>query len=152
MTEENKQKVMYLKGYERQLNTIICCKRTIETLLGDIEELRRDVSEAKCQPITGLPGTHNKKDLSDYIVKIEESEENIEKLINKINIAKQQAAEECTKIYTAVNMMNTQEYKNILIYKHIQRKSWKDIADFYGYTRGGIYKIYLKALDEFKIP
>lgn len=152
MTEENKQKVIYLKGYMRELNTISCCRRTIEILLRDIEELRRDESEAKCPPVTGLPGTHNNKDLSDYIVKIEESEERIERLINKINTAKLQAAEECTKIYTAINMMHTQEYKNILIYKHIQRKSWKDIADFYGYTRGGIYKIYLKALDEFQIP
>ena len=47
MTEENKQKVIYLKGYMRELNTISCCRRTIEILLRDIEELRRDESEAK---------------------------------------------------------------------------------------------------------
>ena len=48
--------------------------------------------------------------------------------------------------------MQTEKYKDILTAKFIERKSWKEMSIHFGYTRDGMYKTYIKALDEFKIP
>ena len=153
MTQENEIKVEYLKGYIKALNIISRCKRTIETIKSDIEELRRNESEAKCSPITGLPKAKNcNKDLSEYMMQLEHYECQIQDLIKTINSTQKEAAEECTKIYIAINEMQTEKYKDILTAKFIERESWKEMSIHFGYTRDGIYKTYIKALDEFKIP
>lgn len=154
MTQENEIKVEYLKGYLKALNIISRCKRTIETIKSDIEELRRNESEAKCSPITGLPKAKNcnNKDLSEYMMQLDHYERQIQDLIKTINSTQKEAAEECTKIYIAINEMQTEKYKDILTAKFIERESWKEMSIHFGYTRDGMYKTYIKALDEFKIP
>ena len=86
------------------------------------------------------------------MMQLDHYERKIQDLIKIINSTQKEAAEECTKIYLSINQMPTEKYKDILTAKFIERKSWKEMSIHFGYTRDGMYKTYIKALDEFKIP
>lgn len=153
MTEENKRKVKYLSGYVNALKTVARCKRTIEALNRDIDLLRMKESEPRSNNITGMPSAKNEnRDLSDYAASLDRYESQISSLLLVIDRTMTEAAMEAEKIYYAISSMKTSRYKDILTDVFIGRMTFRDMADKYGYTRGGMYKVYVKALDEFELP
>lgn len=146
------EKEKYLQGYIVAINTIKRLKKQRDNINENMEELRRINCTPAGQRITGMPKAHNHKDLSDYIERIDEFEQEIKCLNECMDKKRVEAAKVCTQIWQAIEEMDTEDYKDILSDRYVLRMSWGDIAKKHGYSRSGMYYIKLKALDEFKLP
>lgn len=114
-------------------------KRRIKRIELQIEEIR----EAKMNPSAktdDMPHAHNITDLSDYII-------NLDDKLSEIIVLKSKNAALLEKIYKAVDELEDEVEKDIIIYRYVRGMSWEDIAKEIGYSRKQTDRIHGRALE-----
>lgn len=97
------------------------------------------------QVITGLPGAHENKDLSDLFVLVEKEKK---KYIKQRYLATKTAA----KIIQCINQLQDETEKSVLIHRHIMCQKWSDVAKAINYSRSSMFDIYNNALEHINVP
>ena len=134
MTEEQSEKVEYLNKYENNARQIYSTKERIE-------ELRYD----KTHPSVvndGMPHAHNISDLSNYMVRMNELEQELQQLEEeKLRLNREISAK--------IEALLDEDEKDILTYKYIRMKNWKNICRTMHISRSKMYRIHDSALENF---
>ena len=116
-----------LKNMELEINALVGCK-----ILPN-------------QMITGMPGAHNNKDLSDLFVLVENEKR---KYLKKRYLA----AKAMCEISKCINHLQDENEKEVLIHRHILCQDWKKISKEMAYSRSTIFDIYNRALEHIIVP
>lgn len=135
--ELNQKKKDYLNGY-------ISARRREKRLLEQIQQLRLDTM-FPCLQGDGMPRGSSQSDLSDYMERRDELEEELKKeMLN--------AVIEYENIHRAIRRMKDEEEKEILERKYMMRQTWEKIARELGYDRRTVIRKHGNALKNFEIP
>lgn len=135
ITDRN-SKIEYLEQYKENVTE---CKKINETIKA-IKELKAVASTAANEAITNK----TKKDLSDYIARIERKEkELIDELINTTKVL--------NNMTILIDKLKRPEERLILTDKYISGLSVEDIADKRGYSVRTVYRLHNKALENIEI-
>ena len=135
--EENERKKEYLNGYRD-------AKRRERRILEQIQQLRMD-KMFPCLQNDDMPHAHNQTDLSDYAVKLDE-------LMHRLKEEKLEAIKQYESVYMAINRMEKENEREILVRRYINGSKWENIAIDMGYDYRYTLKIHGKALNNFEIP
>lgn len=135
--EEIEEKKEYLKGYRK-------AKQREQMLLEQIQQLRLDTMMPSINN-DGMPhGSGGDNDLSDYLEKKEELEEELKK-------ERLAAVREYQKIYRDLRQMKDDDEREALTRYYLIRERWDDIPKKMGISRTKFYNIYDSALKNFQI-
>lgn len=132
---ENEKKKEFLMSYQKE-------KRRVRRLEEQLEELRRN----KMSPSVtndGMPHGTDKKDLSDYAVKVDEIEQEMVAARYSRICAFQEVQER-------VEAMEDEREKDLLTYRYLRNLSWEKIAVEMDYSWQHLHKIHARALRNFK--
>lgn len=133
--EENEQKKEYLMGYQM-------ASRQLARLQEELYELRMN-KIAPSATHDGMPHSGGGSDLSDYAAKVDE----LEKKIMKARYRKIQTLK---KIRDRIEVLKSENEKDVMVYRYIRGMKWEDIAVKMGYTWQHVHKIHSRALKNFK--
>ena len=125
------------------LNQYLECKKRIKRKEEDIEEIRVNKTSPSFNA-DGMPHGNDKNDLSGYASLLDEKERDLKKEIDK-------SCDVCKKISSEISKMADINERDILHYKYIDGKEWKEIANKFGYSIRHIYRLHGEALKHFKI-
>ena len=135
--KENEEKKEFLNKY------LDACKK-VERIQSEIDEIKL----LKMYPSSntdGMPHGNDKGDLSDYIVKISEKEEKLEKFKNVKQIY-------FLEIMNQIDLIENDTENAVLFYKYIKGMSWEEIADTLGYSVRQIYRYHGSGLLNLELP
>lgn len=133
---ENEEKKEYLKSYQRSV------KRE-QDILDEIQRLRMD----KMFPSIvndGMPHGSSQRDLSDYIVTIDEMIENLKQ--ERLKRAKRQQ-----EIERRIEKMEDEDEQRVLRLRYIKGMKWEEVAVEMGYSWKQVHRIHSEALRNFKM-
>lgn len=135
--EEIEEKKEYLKGYRK-------AKQRERMLLEQIQQLRLDTMMPSINN-DGMPhGSGGDNDLSDYLEKKEELEEELKK--------EQLAAVQIyQRIHRSLKQMEDSDEREVLTRYYLIGEKWEDIPKKIGYSRSRTFDIYDRALRNFQI-
>lgn len=133
--EENEKKKEYLRSY---IPLVKAAKRLEE----ELEELRLSTMLPSTNN-DGLPGSSDKKDLSDYIVKVD-------KLMRKIIRTRYKRIEAYSKIFRDVERLDNEKERAVLTYRYLRGYSWEKICIEMNYSWKQVHRIHSNALANFK--
>ena len=134
--EQNEIKKEYLWGYRRY-------RRQAERLEGQLEELRLG-QMPPCVTLSDMPGARCRKDLSDYVARLEELTERIIK-------ARKNAVEKFSEAQGQIERMEDENEKTVLTLRYLRDYSWEKVYKEMNYRYQHIHRIHAKALKNFKI-
>lgn len=132
---ENEKKKEFLMSYQKE-------KRRVRRLEEQLEEVRQN----KMSPSVtndGMPHGTDKKDLSDYAVKVDE----IEQAIIAARYSRICAFQE---VQRRIEAMEDEVEKDLLTYRYLRDLSWVKIAVKMDYSWQHLHKIHARALRNFK--
>lgn len=133
---ENEEKKEYLKSYQRSV------KRE-QDILDEIQRLRLD----KMFPSVindGMPHGSSQRDLSDYIVIIDEMIEDLKQ--ERLERAKRQQ-----EIEYRIRQMKDEDEQRVLRLRYIKGLKWEEIAVEMNYKWTQMHRIHGRALKNFKM-
>ena len=133
---ENEEKKEYLKSYQQSV------KRE-QDILDEIQRLRMD----KMFPSIvndGMPHGSNQRDLSDYIVTIDEMIEDLKQ--ERLKRAKRQQ-----EIEHRIRQMKDEDEQRVLRLRYIKGLKWEEVAVEMEYSWKQIHRIHSEALKNFKM-
>lgn len=134
--EEIKQKKEYLKSYERVVRQM------------QRSELRlQEVQLSRICPATindGMPHVHNNNDLSSYAVQLEQEKKKYLKCRYKW-------IKKCKEITDKIEQLESEDEKDVLMYRYIKLMKWVDIQQKMGVTERQMYRMHFQALKNFKM-
>lgn len=133
---ENEEKKEYLKSYQRSV------KRE-QDILDEIQRLRMD----KMFPSIvndGMPHGSSQRDLSDYIVTIDEMIENLKQ--ERLKRAKRQQ-----EIERRIEKMEDEDEQRVLRLRYIKGMKWEEVAVEMGFSWKQVHRIHSEALRNFKM-
>lgn len=134
--ELNQKKKDYLNGY-------ISARRREKRLLEQIQQLRLDTM-FPCLQGDGMPRGSSQSDLSNYMERRDELEEELKKeMLNAVT--------EYENIHKAIKKMKDEKEKEILERKYLMRQTWEEIADHMQCGRTTVIRKHGEALINFKI-
>ena len=136
MTENEFRKIEYLSGY---IDAKIEHER-INYVIESYKELKKSAKSARNEMIS----EKNKTDMSDYITKIEEKEKDLIEVYRDLE-------KTLTEIEEKIQKIEDKDERLILTERFINRKSMRDIARKYYYSRRNLYRIYKRALNNLDI-
>ena len=135
---DNEKKKEYLNGYKNMCNKI-------KSLEEQIHSLREIEQSAKISHLSDMPkGGSNKRDLSDYIVELEE-------LIKKITCLRQEKEKRRLEIEKCIANMEDGLECDILRKRYIEFKHWEQICVEIGYSWRQTHRLHSNALYSFDI-
>ena len=132
---ENEKKKEFLMSYQKE-------KRRVRRLEEQLEELRRN----KMSPSVtndGMPHGTDKKDLSDYAVKVDEIEQELVAARHSRICAFQE-------VQRRIEAMEDEIEKDLLTYRYLRNLSWVKIAVKMDNSWQHLHKIHARALSNFK--
>lgn len=132
----NEKKKEFLMSYQKE-------KRKVRRLEGQLDELRQN----KMSPSgisDGMPHGTDKKDLSDYAVKVDEIEQ---ELISArySRICAFQEVQRC------IEAMEDEREKDVLTYRYLKGLKWEEVAVRMKYKMRNVHKIHGRALKNLKL-
>ena len=130
-------KLEFLEGYEMS-------KRRERAISEKILELRERQASASAIKYTGMPKGTGTRDLSDYIVDLEDR---IQRLLD----VKRRTDEIGELLCDVMRRLDDDLMYYSLFYKHIRRMKVERIADKFGCSRSYAYKVYNQAVDDLPI-
>ena len=136
MTENEFRKIEYLSGY---IDAKIEHER-INYVIESYKELKKSAKSARNEMIS----EKNETDMSDYITKIEEKEKDLIEVFRDLE-------KTLTEIEEKIQKIEDKDERLILTERFINRKSMRDIAGKYYYSRRNLYRIYKRALNNLDI-
>lgn len=132
----NAEKIRYLSQY-------VDLKKSIERL----EEQRQELFINKVCPsinYSGTPGSHVKRDLSDYIAGLSEIESKLIKL-------KSERVQLQSEIVEKIEALEDEAERAVLDYRYIRGLQWEEIAVKMNYSYRNVTRIHGRALLNFKM-
>lgn len=133
---ENEEKKEYLKSYQRSV------KRE-QDILDEIQRLRLD----KMFPSVindGMPHGSSQRDLSDYIVTIDEMIEDLKQ--ERLKKVKRQK-----EIEHRIRQIKDEDEQRVLRLRYIKGMKWEKVAVEMGYSWKQVHRIHSEALRNFKM-
>lgn len=133
---ENEQKKEFLMSYQKE-------KRRVRRLEEQLEELRRN----KMSPSVtndGMPHGTDKKDLSDYAVKVDE----IEQELVAARYSRICAFQEVQK---RIEAMEDEREKDLLTYRYLKGLKWEEICVRMDYKWRQVHRIHATAIKNLKM-
>jgi len=133
---ENEKKKEFLMSYQKE-------KRRVRRLEEQLEELRRN----KMSPSVtndGMPHGTDKKDLSDYAVKVDEIEQELV------------AARYCRicafqEVQKRIEAMEDEREKDLLTYRYLKGLKWEEVAVRMDYKWRQVHRIHAMAIKNLKM-
>ena len=133
---ENEKKKEFLMSYQKE-------KRRVWRLEEQLEELRRN----KMSPSVtndGMPHGTDKKDLSDYAVKVDEIEQELV------------AARYCRicafqEVQKRIEAMEDEREKDLLTYRYLKGLKWEEVAVRMDYKWRQVHRIHAMAIKNLKM-
>ena len=136
MQQENDKKKVYLQSYKYY-------KQTAERLKEQLEELQiHEMSPTLF--LSDMPSTHNKRDLSDYIVKYDE-------LFSEIINAHTTAVKRFEEIRNQIELLEDGNEKTVLTLRYLKAYDWENICEKMQYSCCQVHRIHRGALEHFQI-
>ena len=133
---ENEKKKEFLMSYQKE-------KRRVRRLEEQLEELRQN----KMSPSVtndGMPHGTDKKDLSDYAVKVDEIEQELVAARHSRICAFQE-------VQRRIEAMEDEIEKDLLTYRYLKGLKWEEVAVRMGYSWRKIHYLHSDALEHFEI-
>ena len=133
---ENEKKKEFLMSYQKE-------KRRVRRLEEQLEELRRN----KMSPSVtndGMPHGTDKKDLSDYAVKVDE----IEQELVAARYSRICAFQEVQK---RIEAMEDEREKDLLPYRYLKGLKWEEICVRMDYKWRQVHRIHAMAIKNLKM-
>ena len=133
---ENEKKKEFLMSYQKE-------KRRVRRLEEQLEELRRN----KMSPSVtndGMPHGTDKKDLSDYAVKVDE----IEQELVAARYSRICAFQEVQK---RIEAMEDEREKDLLTYRYLKGLKWEEVAVRMDYKWRQVHRIHAMAIKNLKM-
>lgn len=141
MREVNK--VSDIEEKKSFLNAYLKAKYDVIRYEEQLDEIRlQRVSPHICY--NEIKGSKQKKDLSDYAVKLEEVEQ-------KIIQARYERICVFEDVRMAVEAMSEEKEKTLLTYRYLRNMKWEDIAEKMMFSLQHVHKIHTKAISHFQI-
>ena len=134
--QENEAKKEYLQSYKKY-------KQKAKRLEEQLEELRL----GKMFPSMGMsdmPGAHNQKDLSDYMVQYDRIETNIIK-------ARKDAILRYEEVRQQIEQLEDEDEKRVLTLRYLKSYGWERICVEMEYSWRQIHYIHSRALEHFNM-
>lgn len=134
--QENEAKKEYLQSYKQY-------KQKAKRLEEQLEELRL----GKMFPSVGMsdmPGAHNQKDLSDYMVQYDRIETNIIK-------ARKDAIIRYEEVRQQIEQLEDENEKRVLTLRYLKSYGWERICVEMEYSWRQIHYIHSRALEHFNM-
>ena len=134
---ENEKKKEYLRGYRSHVRRI----RRIDSELQELREMRTSISVNN----DGMPRGSGQSDMSGYAAELDR----LERTLVSERHERVQAYKE---IIRRINMLRSENEKDVLFYRYIKGFEWYEIGDNMGYSERHIHRFHGKALAHFQIP
>ena len=134
METENELKKEYLRSYIPAVNA---AKRIEE----EMEQLRMD-KMAPALVMDDMPHAHDQKDLSDYVVKLDD-------LVSKLIQARYERIDLYAEIFADIEKLESEAERAVLTYRYLRRYSWEKICVKMEYQWAQVHRIHAKALQNF---
>lgn len=134
--QENEEKKEYLQSYKKY-------KQKAKRLEEQLEELRL----GKMFPslvVSDMPGAHDQKDLSDYMVQYDRITTNIIK-------ARKDAIEIYEEVRAQIEELEDENEKTVLTLRYLKNWNWEKICVEVKYSWKQVHRIHSRALQNFKI-
>lgn len=135
--QENERKKEYLNGYKR-----LCDK--IKQLGDQAESIQCEIENAKVQQLSDMPKGGKQTDLSDYIVRLEEINEQINDILKVLRNRK-------IKIEKSIASMKDGTESRIIRLRYIEFKQWEQICVDIGYSWRQTHYIHGRALNNIEV-
>lgn len=133
---ENEKKKEFLMSYQKE-------KRRVKRLEEQLEELRQN----KMSPSVtndGMPHGTDKKDLSDYAVKVDEIEQ-------ELIAARYSRICAFQEVQRRIEDMGDEHEKDLLTYRYLRGMKWEEVAVKMEYSWRKVHYLHRDALEHFKI-
>lgn len=133
---ENEKKKEFLMSYQKE-------KRRVRRLEEQLEELRRN----KMSPSVtndGMPHGTDKKDLSDYAVKVDEIEQ-------ELVAARYNRICAFQEVQRRIESMEDEREKDLLTYRYLKGLKWEEVCVRMDYKWRQVHRIHAKALKNLKM-
>ena len=137
MTEENEKKKEYLRGYRNHVRRI----RRIDSELQELREMRTSISVVN----DGMPHGSGQSDMSGYAAELD-------RLERALLSERHERVQAYKKIVKRINMLRSENEKDVLFYRYIKGLEWYEIGDKMNYSERWIHKLHGKALVHFRLP
>lgn len=134
---ENEYKKRYLRQYGKAV-------RTVKRLEQRIEELRMNKELPAALASDGMPHGHTIKDLSDYIVRLEEREKAYADQIGRRICLYEEISD---KIDTVQN----EDERDVLFLRYVKQLDWEDVAKEMNMSLRKVYYLHGQALKKIRI-
>ena len=139
MTRENDEKKKYLDRYRR-------ARSSAKELESRLAMLQIDAMVPGQRAADAMPhGSGGDRDLSDYVAKYDEY---VTSLIRK----RQAAQSVMIEVSSAIEALEIEEEKQVLLYRYIHLMRWEEIADAMHIALRTAFYWHGQALAHFKIP
>lgn len=136
--EEKERKKAFLRSYRKRKNRIAALKDQEEILLAM-------KTGASCGTGDGMPHAHNRTDLSDYMVRMDD-------VLDKISMERGELEKEVALIVTAVNELKNSNETYVLTKRYMMGWDWDQIAESMGYATRSVHYIHSNALKYLVVP
>ena len=134
--QENEAKKEYLQSYKKY-------KQKAKRLEEQLEELRLGKMFPSME-MSDMPGAHNKKDLSDYMVQYDRIETNIIK-------ARKDAILRYEEVRQQIEQLEDENEKRVLTLRYLKSYGWERICVEMEYSWRQIHYIHSRALEHFNM-
>ena len=135
------EQVKSMEEVKQYLNSCLSAKREVEQLETDIAYFRVEKMSVR-HTLDGMPRGSDHKDLSDYIVKLEELEK-------KLLRARYKRVAIYTQIFDQIEKMEDDMERELLTYRYLKGHTWEKVADEMYLSYGYCHKVHNKALEHF---
>lgn len=126
---------------KQYLNSCVSAQREVKRLESDIADLRREKTSIS-HILDGMPRGSDHKDLSDYIVKLDELEK-------KLLRARYKRVAIYTQIFDQIEKIEDDMERELLTYRYLKGHTWEKVADEMYLSYGYCHKVHNKALEHF---
>ena len=135
------EQVKSMEEVKQYLNSCLSAKREVEQLETDIAYFRAEKMSVR-HTLDGMPRGSDHKDLSEYIVKLEELEK-------KLLRARYKRVAIYTQIFDQIEKMEDDMERELLTYRYLKGHTWEKVADEMYLSYGYCHKVHNKALEHF---
>ncbi|MGO5053251.1 DUF1492 domain-containing protein [Lachnospiraceae bacterium LCP25S3_G4] len=122
----------------------IYSKRAVKRIENQIKEFRLD-KMCPCISYDDMPHSNSIKDLSDYMVKLDE-------MLSDLIKAKYDRITVYTEVRKQIELMNDEKLQEILELKYINGMKFEEICNEIGCSLRHVHRLHGKALPKFKLP
>ena len=134
---ENEKKKEYLRGYRSHVRRI----RRIDSELQELREMRTSISVNN----DGMPRGSGQSDMSGYAAELD-------RLERALICERHERVQVYKEIIRRINMLRSENEKDVLFYRYIKGLEWYEIGDNMGYSERHIHRFHGRALAHFQIP